>query len=178
MRVRSQRADGIAHVRVWQEISSCGCLQTMDVLFPAVPALLHQAPHLVYNTLEPLLAYANNETGVKYTLAFAPHHLGYYPIANLPVKLQENMPNEETANLLLMLAGQAKVCVRVKLSVCTCSPTRCRLRLRPPSRSPLAADHQRRVVRRLQVLAPTRFVRALPQRHRAGPGQPAVHRRL
>jgi len=34
--------------------------------------------------------------------------LGYYPIANLPPENQENMPVEETANIMLMLAAIAK----------------------------------------------------------------------
>lgn len=49
--------------------------------------------------------YANNETSVQYPPPFAPHHLGYYPVGNLDAAGQENMPVEETANILLMLAA-------------------------------------------------------------------------
>ena len=41
----------------------------------------------------PLLAYANNETYVKYNLTWAPHHLGLYPIGNLqPYQQVWNFP--------------------------------------------------------------------------------------
>jgi len=47
------------------------------------------------------MAYANNETAMpslNYTLEWAPHHLGYYPVGNIQVSQQENMPVEETGN--------------------------------------------------------------------------------
>lgn len=57
----------------------------------------------------PLLAYANNETYVRYNLTWAPHHLGYYPVGNLQPWQQEQMPVEETGNLLLVIATSAKL---------------------------------------------------------------------
>lgn len=56
----------------------------------------------------PLLAYANNETWVRYNLTWAPHHLGYYPVGNLEPWQQEQMPVEETGNLLLLIATAAQ----------------------------------------------------------------------
>merc|ERR1712233_73865 len=56
----------------------------------------------------PLLSYANNETSMKYNLAWAPHHLGTWPICDLSPKHQEQMPMEETANMLIQLAAIAK----------------------------------------------------------------------
>ncbi len=57
----------------------------------------------------PLLEYANNATYLQYPLSWAPHHLGVWPIADLPWYLQEQMPMEETANFLMMLAAIAHV---------------------------------------------------------------------
>ena len=45
----------------------------------------------------PHLEYAMNYTSQSYPLAWAPHHLGYWPIADLPYTRQENMPLEETS---------------------------------------------------------------------------------
>lgn len=56
----------------------------------------------------PLLAYANNETSIEYNLPWAPHHLGTYPIANCPPSQQENMPVEESGNLLMIIAALVK----------------------------------------------------------------------
>jgi hypothetical protein len=46
--------------------------------------VLYTAPELLYQMIEPLLLYANNETSIPYNLPWAPHHLGYWPIADLP----------------------------------------------------------------------------------------------
>lgn len=63
---------------------------------------------LLTSTLIPLLAYSNNETDVKYNLAWAPHHLGTWPICDLTPERQEQMPVEESANMLLMLRAIAQ----------------------------------------------------------------------
>eukprot|EP00027_Filamoeba_sp_ATCC50430_P018881 CAMPEP_0168578218 /NCGR_PEP_ID=MMETSP0413-20121227/21212_1 /TAXON_ID=136452 /ORGANISM="Filamoeba nolandi, Strain NC-AS-23-1" /LENGTH=717 /DNA_ID=CAMNT_0008612043 /DNA_START=1 /DNA_END=2154 /DNA_ORIENTATION=+ len=91
-----------------KEISSNGDLSTVDVIFPAAPIFLYQNPTLLTYLLEPLFAYANNETSVKYNLAWAPHHLGTYPIANIYPDQQEQMPIEETGNMLMMIAAIAQ----------------------------------------------------------------------
>jgi len=50
-----------------------------------------------------LLAYANNETSNTYDFEFAPHHLGTWPVANIQSSQQENMPIEETGNMIMMI---------------------------------------------------------------------------
>eukprot|EP00475_Leptophrys_vorax_P006325 TRINITY_DN1389_c0_g1_i1.p1 TRINITY_DN1389_c0_g1~~TRINITY_DN1389_c0_g1_i1.p1 ORF type:complete len:693 (-),score=223.12 TRINITY_DN1389_c0_g1_i1:34-2112(-) len=97
--------------RTWywlKEISSCSCFQTADVIYPFAPILLYENPMLLYKTIEPLLVYANNETYIKYNLEWAPHHLGRYPVGDLTPDKQEQMPIEESGNLILMLADIAK----------------------------------------------------------------------
>jgi len=49
--------------------------------------------------------YANNQTTVTYDYSWAPHHLGTWPIAYMLSQWQENMPIEETGNLLMMFAA-------------------------------------------------------------------------
>jgi len=88
-----------------KEISSDGDLSTVDVIYPASPLILYQNTQLMKWMLLPLLSYANNETNIFYNLSWAPHHLGYYPIANIKPLDQEQMPIEETANLLILLAA-------------------------------------------------------------------------
>eukprot|EP01125_Pyxidicula_operculata_P012595 TRINITY_DN4140_c0_g1_i1.p1 TRINITY_DN4140_c0_g1~~TRINITY_DN4140_c0_g1_i1.p1 ORF type:complete len:704 (-),score=160.03 TRINITY_DN4140_c0_g1_i1:35-2146(-) len=91
-----------------KEISSDGDLSTVDVIFPASPFFIYTNPTLLAKLLLPILAYGNNETSnsyYNYTNVWAPHHLGYYPIGNILTKDQENMPVEETGNLLLMITA-------------------------------------------------------------------------
>jgi len=88
-----------------KEISSDGDLSTVDVIFPASPFFVHYNPDLLRRLMLPLLTYANNETTVNYTFVWAPHHLGYYPIEYILSKDQENMPIEETGNIMMMLAS-------------------------------------------------------------------------
>eukprot|EP01102_Stenamoeba_stenopodia_P018990 TRINITY_DN7053_c0_g1_i1.p1 TRINITY_DN7053_c0_g1~~TRINITY_DN7053_c0_g1_i1.p1 ORF type:complete len:718 (-),score=181.78 TRINITY_DN7053_c0_g1_i1:51-1958(-) len=93
-----------------KEISSDGDLSTVDVIYPASPLFLYQNPQLLQWLLVPIMAYANNETSMpslNYTLEWAPHHLGYYPVGNIQVSQQENMPVEETGNMILMITGVA-----------------------------------------------------------------------
>jgi len=66
---------------------------------------LYLSPDLLALQLIPVLEYANNATSSKYSLVWAPHHLGTWPVANIKTNEQENMPIEETANMLLMLAA-------------------------------------------------------------------------
>jgi len=91
-----------------KEISSCGCLQTADVVYPAFPQVLYYAPELARLWMVTHLEYAANKTSEPYPFPFAPHHLGYWPLANLPYTRQENMPLEETAWDLLILAAVAQ----------------------------------------------------------------------
>ncbi len=88
-----------------KEISSDGDIQTVDVIYPASPILLYLKPELLFLQMLPIMSYANNETWSKYTYEFSPHHLGYYPVCNIKSEGQENMPIEETANMMHMWAA-------------------------------------------------------------------------
>lgn len=91
-----------------KEISSCGCLDTADVVYPAFPQILYYSPELMRLMIVPHLEYAMNYTNQPYPLPWAPHHLGHWPIADLPYTGQENMPLEETAWDLLIIAAIAQ----------------------------------------------------------------------
>mmetsp|Transcript_17385 Transcript_17385/g.45394 ORF Transcript_17385/g.45394 Transcript_17385/m.45394 type:complete len:786 (+) Transcript_17385:64-2421(+) len=86
-----------------KEISTNGDMQTMDVIFPGSPMLLYSNPNLLRLLLEPVLAYAANETYIQFTNPYSPHQLGTYPIANDTTARQEPMPLENSGNMLLML---------------------------------------------------------------------------
>jgi hypothetical protein len=77
-----------------EEQSSDGDVDTVDVIYPAFPALAYVCPELVWALLLPVLDYAANCTNTAYNLTWAPHHLGTWPIANLPPAHQEQMPIE------------------------------------------------------------------------------------
>jgi hypothetical protein len=87
-----------------KEISSDGNVSTVDVLFPASPAWIYADPGYLALLLEPLLSYA--ESG-DWPEIFAPHDLGSaYPVASGHNDGGgENMPMEESANLLIMAAA-------------------------------------------------------------------------
>ncbi|KAL0488848.1 cystathionine beta-lyase [Acrasis kona] len=85
-----------------KEISSDGDASTVDVIYPASPILLFFNPKLLLQQLLPIVSYAANETWSKYPHTFAPHHLGIYPVCNIVSGAQEDMPVEETANMLQM----------------------------------------------------------------------------
>ena len=58
-----------------KEISSDGDVSTVDVIYPSSPYFIWLHPELLRDVLIPVLAYGNNETSIKYNLAWAPHHL-------------------------------------------------------------------------------------------------------
>lgn len=89
-----------------KEISSCGCAQTADVIYPESPLFLLVDPQLLEYSLAPLLDYAQSG---QWPYPYAPHDLGTYPLDNgrNPARM-ESMPVEETGNMLLMIAGIAK----------------------------------------------------------------------
>jgi hypothetical protein len=91
-----------------KEISSCGCLNTADVVYPAFPQLLYLDPELLRLMQISHLEYAMNMTNQPYPLEWAPHHLGNWPLADLPYTGQENMPLEETAWDILSIAAIAQ----------------------------------------------------------------------
>ena len=91
-----------------KEISSNGDLSTVDVIYPAVPLYLYLGPETFQKVLLPILEYANHNTnkygeGKEYNLEWAPHHIGVWPIADLKQEDQENMPVEETGNMLQLV---------------------------------------------------------------------------
>jgi len=88
-----------------KEISTNGDMQTMDVIFPASPMLLYVRPELVPLMLRPVLAYAANETSIVYGSPYSPHQLGVYPIADATTESQEQMPIENSGNMMLMILG-------------------------------------------------------------------------
>lgn len=96
---------------VWsymKEQSSDGDVSTVDVISPAGPFFLVLGPEYLRRLMLPLLAYANNETFVQYNLPWAPHHLGDWPVCSILPQDQEQMPMEETGNMLILLAAIAQ----------------------------------------------------------------------
>jgi hypothetical protein len=87
-----------------KEISSDGNVSTVDVLFPASPAWMYADPGYLALLLGPLLSYA--ESG-NWPEQFAPHDLGSaYPVASGHNDGGgENMPMEESGNMLIMAAA-------------------------------------------------------------------------
>ncbi|MEY9964962.1 hypothetical protein ABIA33_003004 [Streptacidiphilus sp. MAP12-16] len=87
-----------------KEISSDGNVSTVDVTYPAMPAFLYADPEYLGLLLAPLLDYPENGGWPK---QFAEHDLGsHYPDASGHNDgNEEDMPVEESANMLLMCAA-------------------------------------------------------------------------
>jgi Domain of unknown function (DUF4965)/Domain of unknown function (DUF1793)/Domain of unknown function (DUF5127)/Domain of unknown function (DUF4964) len=95
-----------------KENSSCGCVSTVDVIYPAAPILLLFNTTLLKASMTPVLTYAET---YHWPFRWAPHDLGIYPQANghdypenVDIKSVEgHMPVEESANMILMAAAIA-----------------------------------------------------------------------
>jgi hypothetical protein len=90
---------------ILKEISSDGNMQTIDVTYPCMPVFLYADPQYLGLLLAPTLDYVEKH---DYPKVFAPHDLGsHYPNADghLAGTGEEDMPVEESANMLIMAAA-------------------------------------------------------------------------
>ncbi|KAI1429181.1 glutaminase GtaA [Xylaria sp. FL1777] len=89
-----------------KEISSNSDIQTVDVIFPAIPLILYTNPNLLNYLLKPL--FLNQENG-HYPNTNAIHDLGTFPLAKgYPDGTDEPQPLEECGNMIIMVLAYAQ----------------------------------------------------------------------